>query len=479
MGETMAQTWTSERFLEEHPELARLAVPKLTRYIPHEPRPKQAAFLLLDAKDALYGGAAGGGKSDALLMAALQYVDVPGYSAILVRRTYAELAKPGALLDRSHEWLAPTDAAWNGERHEWRFPSRAVLSFGYLQSRGDEQQYQSAEYQYVGVDEITEFPEPKQPIFLFSRLRRLAASTIPLRFRAATNPIGPGAEWVERRYLKEGPTYRNPETDLLEPKVFIPATLEDNPHLDRDSYAEMLAELDPITREALRRGKWGARPPGLYFRRQTIDLVERRDVPPLSELVVVRWWDLAATEERPDTDPDYTVGLLLGFHERTGLSYVLDVVRGRWRPGEVESRLAHTAAADAATFKGDRGRTRIYVVQDPGAAGKIVVDHYVRRVLQGYSVQGIRETGSKEDRARMVSAQADRGNLVVVEAEWTETLLRELEGFPEVPHDDQVDALSGAYAMAVGVAAPAGVGRDLWGGVPDRDRRRRPKNPNL
>lgn len=475
----MAKAWTEEEFLEAHPELRRLVVPKLTRYIPHEPRPKQAAFLLLEAKDALYGGAAGGGKSDALLMAALQYVDVPGYSALLIRRTYAELAKPGALLDRSHSWLGPTDAKWNGERHEWRFPSGAVLSFGYLQSRGDEDQYQSAEYQYVGVDEITEFPEPRQPIFLFSRLRRLRTSKIPLRYRCATNPIGAGAEWVEKRYIINGPTYRNPETERLEPKIFIPATLEDNPYVDRDSYSEMLAELDPITREALRRGVWGARPPGLFFRRTSIDLVERRDLPSLSELVIVRWWDLAATEERPDNDPDYTVGLLLGYHERLGLSYVLDVRRGRWRPAQVENEIARTALEDAALFKGDRSRVRIYLVQDPGAAGKIVVDAFVRRLLQGYPVQGIRETGSKEDRARLVSAQADRGNLVVVSAEWTERFLAELEAFPEVPHDDQVDALSGAYAMATGRAGAATGGPDLWGGVPDRDRRRRPKNPNL
>lgn len=475
----MAKAWTSEEFLEAHPELRRLVVPKLTKYIPHEPRPKQTAFLLLEAKDALYGGAAGGGKSDALLMAALQYVDVPGYSALLLRRTYAELAKPGALLDRAHDWLGPTDAAWNGEKHEWRFPSRAVLSFGYLQNKQDEQQYQSAEYQYVGVDEITEFATPAQPTFLFSRLRRLSTSTIPLRFRGATNPIGPGAGWVEERYIKNGPTYRNPVTDRLEPKIFIPATLEDNPYLDRESYDAMLAELDPLTREALRRGVWGARPPGLYFKRSTIDIIERRNLPDLAELVLVRWWDLAATEARDGEDPDYTVGLLLGFHERTGLSYVLDVVRGRWRSAEVESQVANTAAADAAMLRGDRSRTRIYLAQDPGAAGKMVADHFIRRVLQGYSVQGIRETGSKEDRARMVSAQADRGNLVLVENEWNEEFLRELEAFPDGPHDDQVDGLSGAYAMATGKAGIPGVGRDLWGGVPDRDRRRRPKNPNL
>src|SRR5690606_33422484 len=77
------------------------------KYIPHVPTPKQAHFLLEPAKEAMYGGAAGGGKSDALLMAALQYVHVPGYSAILFRRTYTDLALPGALMDRAQQWLAP------------------------------------------------------------------------------------------------------------------------------------------------------------------------------------------------------------------------------------------------------------------------------------------------------------------------------------------------------------------------------------
>ena len=79
-------------------------------WIPHEPTPKQAEFLLMPDLEVLFGGSAGGGKSDALLMAALQYVDVPGYAAILFRRTYTDLSLPGALMDRAHEWLQGTKA---------------------------------------------------------------------------------------------------------------------------------------------------------------------------------------------------------------------------------------------------------------------------------------------------------------------------------------------------------------------------------
>ena len=125
-----------------------------------------------EPSETLYGGAAGGGKSDWLLMSALDYVDVPGYAALLLRRTYQDLAKPGALIDRAHSWLHQTDARWNEQKKQWRFPSGAVIDFGYLEQANDVYQYQSAEYQMVGFDELTQFEEP-QYLYLFSRLRRL------------------------------------------------------------------------------------------------------------------------------------------------------------------------------------------------------------------------------------------------------------------------------------------------------------------
>ena len=102
-----------------------LATVRQNRYIPHEPTEKQALFLLHDhIPEILYGGSAGGGKSDALLMAALQYVDVPGYAALLLRRTYADLALPGAIMSRAEEWLANTPAQWHDKEKTWRSEER-------------------------------------------------------------------------------------------------------------------------------------------------------------------------------------------------------------------------------------------------------------------------------------------------------------------------------------------------------------------
>ena len=248
-------------------EMARRGL-KLASYIPQSPTPRQQLFLdLKDEKEVFYGGAAGGGKSSCLLMAALKYVDVPGYSALLLRRTYADLSKPGALMDRAHQWLRGTGAKWNEQKKQWTFPSGAVLTFGYLENDNDKYQYQGAEYQFIGFDELTQFKESSYT-YLFSRLRRLKSSDIPLRMRAASNPGGVGAGWVYERFVPEGFSPEQAreqkvfwkegeeEDGRVTLRAFVPATLDDNPHLDREEYAHSLQELDAVERARLLRGDW-------------------------------------------------------------------------------------------------------------------------------------------------------------------------------------------------------------------------------
>lgn len=223
-------------------------------YTPHEPYEKQKQFLALDCLEALYGGAAGGGKSDALLMSALQYVHVPGYSAILLRRTYADLALPGAIMDRAQEWLAGSAARWVDREKTWIFPSGATLSFGYLANIRDHFRYQGSEFQFVGFDELTQFLE-SQYRYLFSRLRRLAGVDVPLRMRAGTNPGGIGHDWVKKRFIT---TPAN--------RMFVPAKLTDNPHIDQVSYRQALDELDAATKAQLLEGLWVRDSTGLVYK---------------------------------------------------------------------------------------------------------------------------------------------------------------------------------------------------------------------
>ena len=132
------------------------------KYIPTDhkkPLPTQARFLCNMKEEVLFGGQAGGGKSDALLMSALMFVDYPDYNALLFRRTFPDLDMPGAIMNRSREWLAGTDAEWSEKKKRWTFPSGATLTFGHLQFEKDKYHYKVEELQYIGFYELTHFTE--------------------------------------------------------------------------------------------------------------------------------------------------------------------------------------------------------------------------------------------------------------------------------------------------------------------------------
>lgn len=257
-------------------ERRRRAEAQAIKWIPQEPTARQKQFLDLPHLEAFFGGSAGPGKSSALLMAALEYVDAPGYAALLLRKTYQDLAKPGALMDRAHQWLRGTSARWNEQKKQWTFPSSATLTFGYLENDNDRYQYQSSEFSFIGWDELTQHKENNYS-YLFSRLRRLANAAVPLRMRSASNPGGVGAEWVRARFIPDDFTpdearqmrviYKrgiNGEGSEVE-RAFVPATLDDNPYLDRAQYIQSLNELDAVTREQLLRGDWQIRERGNIY----------------------------------------------------------------------------------------------------------------------------------------------------------------------------------------------------------------------
>jgi len=371
-------------------------------------------------------------------MAALQFIEVPGYASILFRRTYADLSLPGALMDRANEWLRGTGAKWSDKEKTWHFPSGATLTFGYLDTANDRFRYQSSEFQFIGFDELTQFPEADYR-FLFSRLRRLSSSRVPLRMRAASNPGGQGHDWVRQRFLVEGHEAG---------RVFVPARLDDNPHLDRQQYIASLSELDPITRAQLLTGDWDVRQGGSIFRREWFRFV---DAPP-PDLRSVRFWDLAATEARPGKDPDFTAGVRLG-RSPDGIYCVEDVRRVRATPQGVEALVKQTAAMDGP-------RVAIRIEQEPGSAGKALVARYAA-LLDGYAVRGERSTGDKVTRAAPLSSQVEAGRVVLVRGPWNGPFLDEMEGFPQGGHDDQVDGASGGY-HALAADAELNLDRELF-----------------
>lgn len=224
---------------------------------------KQKQLLLFtDLKEIFYGGAAGSGKSVATLVGATQYVDVPGYAAILLRENYGDLNKPGAWMDLARQWwyektIGGQKADWNERDRVWRFPSGATITFGYLDSDSAAYQYDSASFHYCAIDELTQHTEWRYR-FMFGRLRRPKEgplSQVPIRMRSASNPGNKGAAWVSKRFGCSPKTFPN----RLPGTMYIPATLVDNAaNLDVDEYRQSLALLDPLTRAQREKGDWDA-----------------------------------------------------------------------------------------------------------------------------------------------------------------------------------------------------------------------------
>jgi len=161
--------------------------------------------------------------------------------------------------------------------------------------------------------------------------------------------------------------------------------------------------------------------------------------------MIVRAWDLAATEATGRNDPDHTVGLKL-LCEAGGRCVVLDIVRQRTTALEVEQALLRAAREDGRAVL-------IGLPEDPGQAGKSQVGTYMRK-LAGFPVQSTRESGSKWIRALPVAAQIEAGNFAMVRAAWNYEFIEELRDFPHGRKDDQVDALAGAFKLAVEQPAP-------------------------
>lgn len=289
---------------------------KWSKYIPHNPTKKQLLALQNNSKELLYGGALGGGKSDYLLMCGLQYADVPGYATALFRRSLSDLKLPGALLDRARDWLQPhlkskshpsNDVTYVGSEHTYYFKTRnpdgtigipARLCFCYIGEANAKDRYQSAEFQTIGFDELSQWDTMADYKFMTTRLRKTVCKKhgkrpdgkpnyikgcaecdmkkmIPTRIRAATNPGGRGGRALMNHYhIIPDPTKYKDKREAIaammndikvdfvsaHPKrAFVPAFIDDNPYLDQTDYDEFLNDLDPLLRSQLRDGNWLAR----------------------------------------------------------------------------------------------------------------------------------------------------------------------------------------------------------------------------
>ncbi len=410
---------------------------------------KQIAFLCFEGREALFGGAAGGGKSLAILAAALQYVDEPGYSALILRRTFKQLAKADSILSKAKEWLLGK-VRYNGDERKFTFPSGATLEFGHMEHEDAKLNYQGGAWAYVGVDEATQFTE-SMLAYPRSRQRRPVGSQIPMRWRGASNPGGIGHDAVKARYVK-APDGSNPATP---DRQFFPATLDDNPHIDREDYVRQLREsgIDSLTLAQLLKGDWDAIAGGRFKRDWFTHRFKRRGTyvvigdPPNER--VYEWNSIlkfgtcdpaaSALETAKSADPDYTVVCAWGItplpellwfdcvRVRKEIPDLVPVIQGVYDKWELQHVGIEAVAANRAVLQLAR-RTRM-VVKELSPMG---LDKLVRAT------------------SAIVLSESRRVYLPE-SAPWIEDALGELTRFTgddkQDAHDDVVDTLS--YAAKI------------------------------
>lgn len=231
------------------------------------PQEKQRVFMSRFEDEALYGGAAGGGKSDALVIEALRQVRIPHYKALILRKTFPQLAE---LIDKTLNYYprAFPGARYNGSNHTWTFPSGAKIIFGSMQYTKDKVKYQGQAYDFIAFDELTHFTFEEYS-YLFSRNRPNGPGTRAY-IRATANPGGVGHGWVKERFITAAPPMTTVWDDVSivfpdgheetrrKSRIFVPSSVFDNPALLRNDpdYITRLASMPEAERNALLYGDW-------------------------------------------------------------------------------------------------------------------------------------------------------------------------------------------------------------------------------
>jgi len=253
---------------------------------------QQTKFCSRGEFEVLFGGAAGPGKTDCLIIAAARNVGIPGYKGLLLRRTFPQLQE---IIDRCFTYYPVFDGFYKSTEHRWYFPNGSFIQLGHMQHQMDKYNYQGKEYHFVGFDELTQFLRD-QYLYLFSRARSTNPLIRPV-VRATTNPGGIGHSWVWERFIQNKEpekTYIDDKTGLS--RAFIPATIEDNPTLFEGDpeYIQRLEALPEVERLRLRYGVWDAFE-GQVFRelQKEVHGCEPFDIPPEWPRFMVFDWGYA------------------------------------------------------------------------------------------------------------------------------------------------------------------------------------------
>ena len=435
----------------------------------------QEDFLASSADIVFFGGAAGGGKTHGLLLETLRHVSNKHFGAVIFRRTSPQIRNEGALWDESEKIYQGTGAEPKESSLEWAFPSGANVKFAHMEYEKNRLDWQGSQITLIGFDELTHFTR-KQFFYMLSRNRSM--SGIRPYIRATCNPVPDDDEtggWIHefvdwyigedgyaipersgviRWFVVANDTLRwadGPESLAREypdstPKsfTFIMSSVYDNPALLEvdPGYIANLQALPLVEREQLlgdkkRGGNWKVKPSaGKVFNREWFEIV---DAAPRGGMVV-RNWDLAATEKKVKGDPDFTAGVLM--KKVRDVFFVLDCIEERMGPGSTDDAMRNTASQDGK-------ETAIRWEEEGGASGKRDSRSIAINLL-GYNAYGVRPQGDKLVRARAMAAQARAGNVKLVRGAWNQRWLAHMHGQPDLAHDDIMDGSTGAFNELAG-----------------------------
>lgn len=424
----------------------------------------QTQFLETTADIAIYGGAAGGGKSYALLLEPLRHYHNGAFGAVIFRRNSTQVRNEGGLWDESLQVYTQFNGYPREAALEWEFPSGSRVKFAHLEYERSVHDWHGSQIPLIGFDELTHFSE-KQFIYMLSRNR--SSSGVPGYVRGTCNPdvgswvrqwidwyIGPDGypiqekSGVVRWFIRKDDAifWADTSQELVEqfgpdeiPKsfTFIPSKITDNQILMKKdpAYIANLKALSRVERFRLLEGNWNIKPSaGQYFQRDWVEVV---DTLPGNWLQCVRYWDRAATKpNEKNSDPDWTRGLKM-YKYPNNRWVVADLRSMRDSPLKVEQLIRNTATQDG-------GKVTQVGEQDPGSAGVADIQRF-KSMLAGFPVRSRKPTNDKETRFKPVSAQCEAGNIQFLRGAWNEECFSELENFPEGSHDDIADVLSGAF----------------------------------
>lgn len=432
----------------------------------HGPQPgSQEVFLNTPADIVLYGGAAGSGKTAALLMDALKHIEDPRFRAVYFRQNTTQL--DGGLWPAAKALFTQFKGEPKENKHEIHFPSGAVIKFAYMELDKHKEGHQGIEYSAVYWDEFTHFKK-EQVEYLMTRMRSGAEGDSYMKCSMNPDRDHFVYSWVEPYLDQHG--YPDPQKcgkiryfvmdgtnmvsdwdlkkileqyplEIPQTYTFIQGTIDDNPILDflEPKYRGRLENSSPINVARLRYGNWNARAEGSnYFDRTWCEMVDRAP----DEKNVIRAWDLAATlPSEVNPNPDWTAGVKMS-KAKDGYYYIEHVRRFRDRPSGVETVIMDTAEEDT-------NKTNVFIPQDPGAAGKSYATSLIRKLVEiGIRARAAPTNKDKVTRFAPFSAAAEAGLVRVVRGEWNDDFFNELEAFTGdgKTKDDQVDATSDAFS---------------------------------